>query len=136
MSDKATVLELTRDVTNPKPDRRKKRDGWALPVWKKGSRWTQDILDFGSDTLYQCVKPEGQGYAGYKTWGDVKDLGFENGDFKVVVATTWKDLSREEGGWANLAGDVLEKLIRTEAASIDEVREALRWVLAHDEEDD
>ena len=131
------VLILKRDVTNKNPDRRKKRDGWAVVFWEKGSRWAQEDVTFSGPEKTTCIKPLNRGYASPKPWWIVeKEYGFTRDDFTVKAATTWKDVSIEEGDWSGFAGDVLETLIRREAVSLDEVRKTLRYLLDQPDEDE
>jgi hypothetical protein len=131
--DKGRVLILQEDVENPRPDRRKKRDGWAVPVFKKGTVFVEQGIYILDEVRSKAIKPA-KGYGRFLTWRFAQEEhNLYPGNFKTKEATTWADVAKEEGDWDHLAGDVLEKLIRTEAVSLDEVRSALRWVLDHDD---
>lgn len=124
------VLILKKDVTNKKADRQKTRDGWAVQAWKKGSRWLQSETVDGEDL---SIKPLNLGYASPHPWFVVeRDYGLSQDDFEVKTATTWKDVSLEEGDWSSFAGEVLEVLIQREAVSLEDVRAALRSALDSD----
>jgi len=42
-TSKEETLVLTKDVKNPKPDRRYKRDWRFAPVWKKGTKFVVEV---------------------------------------------------------------------------------------------
>lgn len=60
------VMTLTRDITNPKPDRRMVRNFAALPVWKAGTRLMyrniNGHISIDNSKMYGSVSPRDPGF--------------------------------------------------------------------------
>jgi hypothetical protein len=114
-----TVLVLTRDVANPKPDRRKVRSFEALPTWPKGST----ILYKGKAGHVPHVEAKGwygiiNGY----------DAGFD--DLIEACEPAPRSLANilwaaHEGLACTSAHDVLESLIEMHRITLDDVCAAI-----------
>lgn len=64
------IYTLNRDVENPSPDRRRKRETTAEPVWSKGSRWVvedQHYMNYSKEVSVEELRKK-QPFALYRVY--------------------------------------------------------------------
>lgn len=111
------VVELTRDVTNPKPDRRSTRQFASDVVWKQGERLLVRNLDYlGLETGRGSVSHIHLGFEQLVDAAEPVDPDFHSVMLAINGTSRYMDYSYS----------ILEVLVRAGKISLQDIKDAAR----------
>lgn len=125
------VVRLSRDVPNPKPDRRHKHDSLALEKWKAGARFVVriDTSLSGRGIAYPVLRFQNNRYETFNQWSNPEAFRAIVEALEPAEETLDSLLTRESYGWEHdqACAEVLRVFLAQGRVTLEDVRLALEY---------
>lgn len=126
------VVRLSRDVTNPHPDRRRRYRRLSDEKWQAGTRFVVRMgkADVGPHALsYPCLMFEGDHYTSFNQYSHAAAFAAIVEALEPAVETLDSLLARESYGWEHdqACVEVLRVFLAQGRVTLEDVRLALEY---------